>query len=304
MTSMGLHKCWKITRAMVSFIIFLSFLEESKACEYDHASLEAFVRDRANQEIAKARAGTLYDIPLPSNFSGMNFSVLRVRSGSLRRRGANYSSYNLPPLIKLEPYVKRIAIIFENFGNWSSRYYHVPNHTIVAPVLGLLAYNTSETALVLSRRLNLSIREETPIKVRFFRSWVHGNNEEKPVCAKLGDDGRLVELKEMREPFVCDTQSEGHYTLVVPVLEEAKNKDARQRYHNRTRWAALIGIGSGLIVLLLVICVFVVIKLLKRRKLKTMEETAEKGEIIGEFWVGLSKMPSASMVRTQPALEN
>ncbi|KAK4266939.1 hypothetical protein QN277_023796 [Acacia crassicarpa] len=299
---MDLHKCWKITWSIVSFIIFLSFLEQSKA--YDHASLEAFVRDKANQEISKPRTGTLYNIPLPSNFSGMKFSILRVRSDSLRLRGASYSHFNLPPSIKPDPEVKRMAIVFENFGNWSSRYYHVPNHTIVAPVLGLMAYNTSATALVLSKRLNLSMPEENPIKVRFFRSWVRVEKEEKPICAKLGNGGRLIGLKNMSKPFVCETESEGHYTLVVPSLEEAKNRDKRQRHNNRTRWIVVLGIGSGFIVLLFVVFVLVGVKVVKRRKMEKMEEKAEKGETIGEFWVGQSKMPSASMVRTQPALEN
>ncbi|XP_028769349.1 uncharacterized protein LOC114726802 [Neltuma alba] len=297
---MDLHKCRKITWAIVSFIIFFSFSEESKA--YDHASLEAFVRDKANREIAKPRTGTFYNIPLPSNFSGMKFSVLRVRSGSLRLRGGNYSHFNLPPMIKPEPHVERIAIVFENFGNWSSRYYDVPNHTMVTPVLSLMAYNTSEAGLVLSQRLNLSIPEKNPIKVRFFRSWVHGKRGEKPICAKLGNDGRLVGLKNMSEPFVCEIRSEGHYTLVVPSLEEAKDKG--QKDNNRTRWIVVLGIGSGLIVLLFVVFVFVCVKVMKRRKIQKMEEKSEKDVIIGEFWVGQSKMPAASMVRTQPALEN
>lgn len=303
MTSMDyLHICWKTTWAIVSFIIFLSFLQQSKA--YDHSSLEAYVHDKANQEISKPHTGTLYNIPLPTNFSGMRFSIVRVRSGSLRLRGANYNSFNLPPLIKPNPDVKRIAIVFENFGNWSSHYYLVPNHTIVAPVLGLMAYNTSDTALVLSERLSLIVPEENPIKVRFFRSWFRGKKEGKPVCAKLGNDGRLIGLKNMSEPFVCETQSDGLYTLVVPLLVEAENKDKRRMYNNRTRWDVVIGIGSGLIVLLFVIFVLVSVKVVKRKKIEKMEEIAEKGETISEFWIGQSKMPCASMVRTQPTIEN
>lgn len=196
--------------------------------------------------------------------------------------------------------------MFENLGNWSSHYYNVPNYTIIAPVLGLTAYNSSGATLVLDERINLStLGEDKNIKVRFFRGGVDGKLEKVPICAKFGGDGGLVELKTMSEPYVCETKSEGHYGLVVPLMEEGNEKVDRKRYYESKRWALGFGIGSGVIGLVLVGLGFVrTVKVVKRKKIREMEEMSEKGEAIDVFWVGGSKMPSASMIRTQPALEN
>ncbi|KAF7826130.1 plant/F17O14-7 protein [Senna tora] len=309
---MDLQKCWKITwLIIVSHIIFLNPLEGSKS--YDPESLEAFVVERANKEIPKPRTGTLYNIPLPSNFSDIKFSVIRLRSGSLRSRGVNITRFfNLPPWIKPEPYVERMAIVYENLGNLSSRYYNVPNHSIIAPVLGLMAYNSSGTTLIESTRLKLSIlggREgQTSIKVRFFQGGVHGKKGKVPICAVFGGGG-MVELKNTSksesEGYVCEAEKEGHYSLVVPLLEEEAEKVERRRKFWGRRWNLGLGIGSGVIGMGLVGLVIVgFVMALKRRKMREMEEKAEKGEAFGVFWVGESKMPCASMIRTQPTLEN
>jgi hypothetical protein len=46
------------------------------------------------------------------------------------------------------------------------------------------------------------------------------------------------------------------------------------------------------------------VKAAKRKKIKKLENNSENGEPFDTFWIGDSKLPLASMIRTQPVLEN
>ncbi|XP_076916610.1 uncharacterized protein LOC143576390 [Bidens hawaiensis] len=88
------------------------------------------------------QTGVLYNASLPSNFTGIEVSMVRLRWDSFRRKGANYSGFLMPPQIFAYPYFTRIDIVYSNLGNWSSDYYNVPNHTLVAPVVGFNIYGS------------------------------------------------------------------------------------------------------------------------------------------------------------------
>ncbi|KAJ0111233.1 hypothetical protein Patl1_00545 [Pistacia atlantica] len=81
----------------------------------------------------------------------------------------------------------------------------------------------------------------------------------------------------MSEPNVCATKVSGRFAIIIPSPppppdDEVKETEAEKR-------------------------------VVKKRKMKKMEGEADKGVALDTTWIGRSKMPSASMVRTQPALE-
>jgi heme exporter protein D len=65
-------------------------------------------------------------------------------------------------------------------------------------------------------------------------------------------------------------------------------------------WIVLTGIGVSVIV---VVVIIVSVKLVRKKRLRDMERESEKSETIGNVWIGRSRMPAATMVRTQPCLE-
>ncbi|KAI4355179.1 hypothetical protein L6164_003975 [Bauhinia variegata] len=299
---MGLHRCWQITLLIVSFFT-LSLVEASS--HHDPESLIAIFRDLANKEIAKPRTGIVYNISLPANFTGMQVSVIRLRSASFWSRGVNHSFFNIPPRVRAMPNIMRLSIVYDNLGNWSSSYYNVPNYTMVAPVLGFMAYSSPLPALIGSTRMNFSIQGD-PITIRFPQMRPQGKNE-TPICAKLGDGGS-VQFFNMAKPFECITESQGHYALVVPServeFPSPRAESPAPEVHSHTLWWVL-GFVIGFVGLILVILVlFLLVKLDKRRRIRKMEGNSERDLPFDTFWVGESKMPSASMIRTQPALEN
>ncbi|KAK7349460.1 hypothetical protein VNO77_06845 [Canavalia gladiata] len=296
-TFMGLHKWWHVAWVIVFVSLFLSSLvESSKTHYYDHESLNAFLCKQANKEIKRPRTGAFYNVSLPSNFSGMQVSFVRLRTVSFWLRGVNYSFFNLPPRIVPRPFVRRVAILYENLGNWSSHFYNVPNHTMVAPVFGLMVYSSSETSLV-DEKISFIFRGN-PISIQFPHVGPHEKNS-TPICAKLSAGG-LVKFKNMTKPYVCEVHSQGHYTLVVP-SHPSHTKSKGKRF---TIWWVLgFVIGFvGLVILALILLAFA--KQAKRRRIKKLEKNSDGGELFDTFWIGETKLPSASITRTQPTLEN
>ncbi|PON81827.1 hypothetical protein TorRG33x02_223430 [Trema orientale] len=277
----------------------LSLFVKAYSSGYDAKALTSFFHDYANKSVVNPQTGTLYNIPLPSNFTGMELRFVRLRSGSFRKRGANFSSFYLPPKLVPEPYVKRLAIVYENLGNWSSLYYKVPNHSLVAPVIGFTVYDSPR--VLGTKKLNFSIRGE-PISIWFDHIELqHGKNDTTPKCVKFGDDGSYV-IKNMSKTNGCVTTSQGHFSIVVP--SDPSPPVLRMKRKRCLKWW-LIGFGGGFIgVVLLVLATTATVMIVKRRRLRAMEKQSEKGVSFDTFWVGRSKMPSASMIRTQPTIEH
>ncbi|TKY64021.1 hypothetical protein E2542_SST13911 [Spatholobus suberectus] len=291
---MGLHRWWQVTLVIVS--LFLSSLVDGSQTYYDHESLDAFLCKQANKEIKSPRTGVFYNVSLPCNFTGMEISVVRLRSVSLWLRGMNYSFFSLPPRIVPRPNEKRIAILFENLGNWSSHYYNVPNYTMVAPAFGVMAYRSSKSALI-DRKINFTIQGD-PIIIRFPHVEQNRKND-TPICAKFSAGG-LVKFKNMTRPYFCEAHSQGHYTLVVPSFPSPKEPQSK-RFN--TRWVLGFVIGFvGLVILVLILLALV--KEAKRRRIRKMERNSSVGELFDTFWIGETKLPLASTIRTQPILEN
>lgn len=279
----------------VIWVISLSvsfFIKASSG--YDSKSLTTFFHDYANKSLVKPKTGTLYNVSLPANFTGMELKFVKLRSGSFRNRGANFSSFHIPPKVIPKPYVKRIAILYENLGNWSSLYYKVPNYSLVTPVIGFSVYDSP--SVLGTKKLNFTI-QKNPISIWFKQIELHGKND-TPKCVKFGDDGSY-EITNMSKGHGCVTRTHGRFSVVVP-----SPPLMRMKKKNYLKWW-LIGFGGGFIgVVLLVLATIAIFKIVKRKRLRAMEKQSEKGVSFDTFWVGSSRMPSASMIRTQPTIEN
>lgn|ERR1711971_64583 len=281
---MGFYNIWAI---MFAFSLSSSLFAQGSN-EYDIESLNAFIHDHADNSLFKPRTGTLYNIPLPANFSGMEVSVVRLRTGEFSAKGANFTFFHIPPKIQPMPSAKRIAILYQNLGNWSSYYYNVPGYRLVAPVVGFMAYDSSISSTVGNRKVEFSIMGD-PISVHFWHINVTEGENVTPKCVKFSADGSS-KLQDMNGSYVCITQGEGHFSVVVPKKQEGLI----------VRFWALGFVGLVLVVLVMV----TIFGLSRRKKMRQMEKQSERGVAFDTFWIGGSKMPSASMVRTQPALEN
>ncbi|WOG86807.1 hypothetical protein DCAR_0206025 [Daucus carota subsp. sativus] len=288
----------------LSLVFLFSFISSSLAMgsrAYDSIVFDEFVREYAEKAVKRPRTGTLYNISLPSNYSGVEVSYIRLKSGSLWNRGRNSTLFMIPKRISPEPYVNRVDMIFQNVGNLSSFYFDVPNYTFVAPVVGFHVYgaDANYSGLDGSRMVTFRLRED-PIVVRFPSISLGENDNVTMKCVRFGTDGSEVEFSSVTAPnYTCNAYDQGHFSIVVPSLPPPSMKKRKKR---GKVWLWLIIGGGGFISLIL--SGILVFKMLKTRKIETMVKESEKSEALDIIWIGKSKMPSASIIRTQPVLEN
>uniref|UniRef100_A0A6N2MZE6 Legume lectin domain-containing protein n=1 Tax=Salix viminalis TaxID=40686 RepID=A0A6N2MZE6_SALVM len=290
---MGRNRSGHAITSVIFPLLLMLFSPVHGLTSYDPESLDDLIHRYAMNAQAKKRTGTSLKVSLPANFSGMEVSVVRLRSGHFWDRGVNVSSFYIPPRVHPFPFVKRLSIVYQNLGNWSTRYYKVPDYSLVAPVVGLMAYDASNLSSLGSEALKFSVQGD-PILISFPDLGIRGKLETLK-CVKLGPDG-FVQFRNITRENTCITQGDGHFSLAVQNPEVEKNRRVWKWY--------VAGFGAGFLALVLLgVIGYTTFKLARSKKLRKMEAESENGVALDATSIGRSKMPSASMVRTQPALE-
>ncbi|KAJ0716686.1 hypothetical protein HanPI659440_Chr13g0515461 [Helianthus annuus] len=207
--------------------------------------LDLAIQNYTFKSFKNFKTGTSYNIHLPSNFTGINVSTVKYRSGSLKRYGASIQEFHLGVGVDVHPYVGRVLLVTQNLGNnWSNIYYdtyiynQLVDYQLVSPVLGLLAYNADSD----SKELEVKIQSPkvNGIKIDFSNYTIQKNDTlhgKMQMCATFGDDGKVTLQKEVA-PNICATSSHGHFGLVVhsPMLPERKKIK---------RWKVVFGSSAG-----------------------------------------------------------
>ncbi|KAL8534548.1 hypothetical protein ACS0TY_010529 [Phlomoides rotata] len=204
--------------------------------------------------------------------------------------GARYRAFAIPPGILPWSYTKRIDILYQNLGNWSSYYYSVPNYTLIALVVGFLAYDSNR------RSMNIELKTEgnDPFIVKFPSIYSKKGGDVTMKCVRFDTNGSL-EFSSVTVESSCVVREQGHFSVVVP-CKSTKDKARKWR---------IIGIAAGVVGLMLVYVIGIVgYKWITREKMKKMERESERSEVLDTIWIGRSRMPSASGIRTQPVFES
>lgn len=294
---MGFYKSWLIIPVIFSLLL-LSMASATRS--YDPVYLQELFHSYANETLSKHHTGYFYNLSLPSNSSGMQVSVIRLRSGEFWARGVNFSSLRIPPRVMALPFVKRIALLNENLGNWSSYYYQVPNHSLVAPVVGFSAFDASNSSTLSNEELTLIVSGD-PISILFHDIVLKDKNVTLK-CVKFGA-GMSVEFSNMTTPNECVTKGPGHFSVVIPFQPRPPRPPKTEEERSWKSWVIGFVAGFGGLVLFILVGA-AIYKLVRRKMIRKMESESEKAEPLDTTWIGRSRMPSASMIRTQPALEH
>ncbi|XP_042479540.1 uncharacterized protein LOC122060504 isoform X2 [Macadamia integrifolia] len=195
------------------------------------------------------------------------------------------------------PYIKRLAIVYQNLGNWSSHYYSVPGHSFVTPVVGFRVYDASNFIFSVITPMDLRVTGD-PISIHFPQFMLPSGLNWTAKCVTFNIDGSVL-LANMTLPNVCSTRNQGHFSIVV----EQPKREVRKEWKLWRWWVgAIICLLVGLVSMGLV-CILLV-RHTRAKKIRKMERKADQGESFNTIWVGASKMPSAAVTRTQPILEN
>ncbi|GLJ23973.1 hypothetical protein SUGI_0455690 [Cryptomeria japonica] len=293
-------------------------------------SVDNILQDYAFRAInfTHPRTGIIYEGTVPANLSGIKVDGVRLRSGSLRRRGYLYNEFTMPTGIVVSPYVERLVLVYQNFQNLSSLYYSTPEFQLVAPILGLLAYDASNLNATNPQELSF-IATESPISIRF--SNVSSTKGSTPRCIFYNLNG-TVSLSNVSSTNVCSSNSQGHFSLVIesvapapapspvtppsppspsggvpPTMPTTPSSGLVPPPGKTSQtWKVAVGssIGGVAAAVLVGILCFGFLKYREKSQIEHMELQAEQAETLQTSVVGGNRTLIAGGTRTQPMLEN
>ncbi|XP_058737180.1 uncharacterized protein LOC131609493 [Vicia villosa] len=273
-------------------------------------ALDVVLQQYAYKSLVNPKTGTIYNATqLPSNLTGVKVSALRLRSGSLRRKGFHmYNEFDIPSGIIVKPYVERLVFVYQNLGvgNLSKKYYPLPNYTYLTPVLGLLAYDALNLSATNLSELEINPSGD-PISVKFqdVESPPHGSVA-KCVWFDLKGHSNFSNVKDGN---TCSTSQQGHFSIVaksiVPLGPKDQGEGGEKKKSNKKVWIIVGSVVGGLVLLVLFSLLALFINKYKhKKKMQGMERAADSGETLQMASVGDTKAPAATVTRTQPALEH
>lgn len=315
---------------LVVAIVTTSFLPSRAAavanCRHDisnvssAASLDSIIRGHAFGAVARGRSGVVYRVPLPAELSGIEAAAVKLRGSSFRRDGVNVDSFRVPKNTLSSPYARRMVFVYQNLGDWSPCYYNVRNYSPATPVVSLLAYDRADNSA-----LELRATGAEPISVAFpYVRLPEGLNSSSVKCARFGPTrGASADLRDARGWQGCSAKSAGRFMMVFPSSEAtiapppppprsstpAPPPDAVEEEEEELGggtwqvWLIACGCGVAGSVALVLLAVGIVGSV-RRKRMREMERNSEEGVVLDSMWVGGGKMPSASMTRTRPVLED
>ncbi|KAK7277060.1 hypothetical protein RIF29_18209 [Crotalaria pallida] len=314
--------------SLPNHLIIILMSQSTTATERSQAkALDAILQDYAYRALVTPKTGTIYNATnLPSNLTGVKVAALRLRSGSLRRRGFQaYNEFQIPKGVIAKPYVTRLVLVYQNLGDLSARYYSLPNHTYLAPVLGLLAYDGSNLSATNLQELNV-VASLNPINIEF-RDVKSAPDGTVAKCVWFDLQGSS-NFANVTGGNTCSTSQQGHYSIVVesttlpptPAPAPAPAPTPRSpapappavvpsgQGESKSNKKAGIIVGSvvgGLALLaLLSLLVLWAHKYKQKNKIQQMEREAEVGEALHMASVGDTRAPAATVTRTQPTIEH
>ncbi|KAJ0234025.1 hypothetical protein HA466_0275830 [Hirschfeldia incana] len=278
------------------------------------SSLDPLLQDYSFRAFVRPRTGILYDAAtVPPNFSGIKLSAMRLRSGSLRRRGvSSLKEFSIPKGVIVKPYVTRLVFVYQNLANFSQLYYPLSGYDYVAPVLGLLAYDAKNLSAVNLPELEITASKD-PIRIVFsdLEPIPQGGSVQ---CVSFDSKGKASFSDSIKN--TCVTETQGHFSVVVksapsapspspaPSDDTKKEKKKKSSESNSRTWITVGSVLGGLVLLgLLMFLVLRCRSYKKQERMKEMERAGETGEALRMTQVGETRAPTATTTRTQPVLE-
>lgn len=286
----------------LNFVLFslltFVFFPLANSLNKSTTDLDSLLQDLTSKTLVehRPRTGVLYKTIPPANLSGIEVSILKIRSRRLWNKGANLSYLNIPSGTISLPHVRRLALVYQDLKNWSSHYYSVQGYSLISSVVGFMVFDASNSSAKSFTEVSLNTMGK-PILIHFRNLTLAESTKSETRCVTFAANGTTY-LSEMIFLGVCHSREQGHFSVVVPESSRVSRKQKIWHW-----W--LTGFVLGFIALVLVgFAGIVSVRLLRTKKIQIMERQAEEDLVLASRWVGQSKMPSAAVTRTQPVLEN
>ncbi|KAI9185360.1 hypothetical protein LWI28_006516 [Acer negundo] len=243
-----------VVPAVCLFSFSLPYIVAQSDTKTSARALDALLQDYAYRAFVRPRTGIVYNGSVPSNLTGMKIAAMRLRSGSLRTRGVKiYKEFGIPIGVTESPYVERLVLVYQNFGNWSKTYYPLPGYTYLSPVLGLLAYDASN--LTATNLPELEIRASGDPLTITFQDMMSAPAGSVAKCVWFDLHG-LTNFSNVTSGNTCSTTEQGHFSIVVEsvALSPSPSPRREKKKSNSKVWIIAGPVLGGLALLVLWLC--------------------------------------------------
>ncbi|XP_042453071.1 uncharacterized protein LOC122037622 [Zingiber officinale] len=271
-------------------------------------TLDTLLQDYAYRALVHPHTGIVYDATVPSNLTGIRIAALRLRSGSLKRRGFdNLKEFDIPPNIVVQPYAERLVLVYQNLGNWSSFYYPLHGYTYLTPVLGLLAYDAANLSATNLSEIDFAATN-LPVSINFTNVIFPVPSDLTAKCVWFGLNGS-PDFRDLESGSVCTAFHQGHFSIVVNSSEIAlppgPSEGPGMSLNPVKPWKIIVAVVGGVIALILLASlIYLMLKYNQNKKVAKMEQHADAGISLHTASVGNTQVHVAFGTRTQPVLEN
>jgi len=243
--------------------------------------------------------GQTFGANLTGDLANVTVLAIRLRVGSLRRRGVTLGNFTIPAGLKVLNFAStRVMLVYRDFGNVSVYSSPVSGQVLVSRVVGIRAYdgdNLNNTSFLPP----LSVSDLlSPSQVGLY---VTSSTSKATQCVEFGANSTAVTSNvtsgsnSTTGNNVCSLTTFGDFALLgLPPPKKKSNT-----------WKIVLGVVLGvvgLLLLLLLLCCCIR-RQLRRRKMAKMQYQVDHGETLQPHLIGNSRAPAASVSRTRPSLE-
>ncbi|KAG2574218.1 hypothetical protein PVAP13_7KG312400 [Panicum virgatum] len=250
------------------------------------------------------RTGVAYPLALPGSLSGVEATVARFRSGSLRRYGVRrFGEFTVPPGLAVRGRAAHLIAVRVNLGNLSSVYddYAVgAGYRLASPVVGLMFYGLVRRNGTAALEIDLT---DAAIRVNFSVAVPALQPGAAALCMAVGLNSSITVTDVEEGTNICHASDQGHFALVVGGVSDGGGGGGEADIGEVSKWKlALFGaaLGAGGTVLLGMVAVAVVSIQRRKSEVAEMERRAYEEEALRVSMVGHVRAPSAAGSRTTP----
>ncbi|XP_077233376.1 uncharacterized protein LOC143875655 [Tasmannia lanceolata] len=263
-------------------LLLLLFKPSSSQPSYD---FETRLRETAFQTLHRRKTGIIYNLTVPSPFLAQ---TMRLRSGSLRRRGAHFNEFSFPKGVSISGNPRSIFLVYRQITNQTL---NITGYSLASLTFGIRLYNYSVTTnpvrfLAGGDPVTVTIPARDSSRIPADLWCVEFN-----ITASFTSLPRAINSSSV----VCDCTEAGDFSVMV--RSELGNKGGD--------WKVILGWGlGGFFVLLVGVLVgFCGLRIVRRRRFRKMEKLYENGEMLQTWLIGATRAAGAAGTRTRPVLE-
>ncbi|KAI5083723.1 hypothetical protein GOP47_0003466 [Adiantum capillus-veneris] len=263
--------------------------------------------------------GVAYNVSLPPSLQGVRCQVMRLRAGSLHRRGLSFNDFLIPKGARVHTGGPFVLMVYKSIplSLTALLYTLPPGYTLISPILGLLVYTSLTPTAFNASSVEKSLTDMPPISITIPIDESSVHSQDGPLCAFFDINGVLSLSSLSSPPSTCSSATLMDMALVLSSSSSSppppsnytsngppssKPRKAAPAKAWRVALIAVLASFCGLAVMGATIMVgFRVLH--KRHVAKMVKEPTDQQETLQTSVIGHTRAPTAASVRTKPTLE-